>query len=310
MWCWARGWPPVNRSGANHSTVVHLFSIYTCHTYQLLTSISYLREQGQCVYLNLQAMKRLDRMITRSYADWVEDAPEEYKSDCMLTPRLPVAITLRFRQNEELASSVKLQQEEHDNWDRDWDYTRIRYLTLALATHIQYVHPYVSAIWTTSHCGPQLWHRACTVRRWEDRELVDIMDSTPDGVYTSMALNVRDLLSLEDLEDLPMFNNEGNKIPIYCHNGFNIPPVIYPPPGVPRRSELNSVQIHVCPYGSTLFCADPHYSVWICTIPHRSALFCMDLHYSVWIHIIPCGICVVPHHSAWIQHGTIFHLLA
>ena len=65
--------------------------------------------------------------------------------------------------------------------------------------------------------------RARTVRRWEDRELVDIMDSAPDGVYASMAPNVRDLLSQDDLEDLPMFDDEENEIPIYCRNGFNIP---------------------------------------------------------------------------------------
>ena len=91
-------------------------------------------------------MKRLDRMIIRSYADWVEDAPEEYKSDRMLMSKFPVAITSRFGQNQELASSIELREEEHDNWDRDRDYTRIRYLTLALATHIRYVHCHVSAI--------------------------------------------------------------------------------------------------------------------------------------------------------------------
>ena len=40
------------------------------------------------------------------------------------------------------------------------------------------------------------------------------MDSAPDGVYASMALNLRDLLSLEDLEDLLMFDDEENEIPI------------------------------------------------------------------------------------------------
>ena len=31
---------------------------------------------------------------------------------------------------------------------------------------------------------------------------------------------------------------------------------------------------------------------------------------SMWICIILCRICVIPHHSAWIAHGTICHLLA
>lgn len=82
-------------------------------------------------------MKRLDRMIVRSYHDWVEDAPEEYKADDFLTSRIPVAVTTRFGQNQKLASSVELRNQEQGNWARDRDYSRIRYLTIALASHIR-----------------------------------------------------------------------------------------------------------------------------------------------------------------------------
>jgi hypothetical protein len=82
-------------------------------------------------------MKRLDRMIVRSYADWIGDAPEEYKAEDLFTSRVPVAITSRFGQNQELASSIELRTEEQHNWARDRDYSRIRYLTIALATHIR-----------------------------------------------------------------------------------------------------------------------------------------------------------------------------
>jgi hypothetical protein len=91
-------------------------------------------------------MKRLDRMIVRAYETWVEDAPEDYKSDVMWQGRIPVAVTSRFGQNQELASSVDLRAEEIDNWARDRDYTRIRYITIALATHIRYVHFQLSRV--------------------------------------------------------------------------------------------------------------------------------------------------------------------
>ena len=82
-------------------------------------------------------MKRLDREIVQSYATWIDEAPDSYKSDDMFPERIPVAITSRFGQNQQLASSVELRNEERENWDRDRDYSRIRYLTLALATHIR-----------------------------------------------------------------------------------------------------------------------------------------------------------------------------
>jgi hypothetical protein len=110
-----------------------------------------LRERGQAVYLNLQAMKRLDQMILRSYAEWITGAPEEYKTEDMFSTRKPVTITSIFGQNQELASSVELRNEEHDNWERDRDYARIRYLTLVLATHIRSVFPHVSQNIIT-HC--------------------------------------------------------------------------------------------------------------------------------------------------------------
>jgi hypothetical protein len=82
-------------------------------------------------------MKRLDQEIINSYTQWIEAAPAAYKSDDMFPSRIPVAITSRFGQNQELASSVELRDEERFNWARDRDYSRIRYLTLALATHVR-----------------------------------------------------------------------------------------------------------------------------------------------------------------------------
>ena len=86
-------------------------------------------------------------MIVRSYDDWIEDAPEEYKSDDMFQARIPVAITSRFGQNQELASSVDLRDEELENGAHDQDYARIKYVTLMLATHIWYAHVYRAEIW-------------------------------------------------------------------------------------------------------------------------------------------------------------------
>ena len=76
-------------------------------------------------------------MIVRSYAEWIAEAPEQYKSGDVHLGRIPVAITSRFGQNQELAASVELQEDELDNWARERDYGRIKYVTLALASHVR-----------------------------------------------------------------------------------------------------------------------------------------------------------------------------
>ena len=83
-------------------------------------------------------MKALDLEIINSYHSWLDDAPRDYIEDNFFKSRVPIAITSRFGQNQRLAESPRDREEELFNWARDRDYSRIRYVTLALATHIRY----------------------------------------------------------------------------------------------------------------------------------------------------------------------------
>lgn len=76
----------------------------------------------------------MDRAIVENYEQWVQSAPASYKQDSFLQDRYPVAITSRYGQNQELGLNI---EEEIVNWDRDRNFERIRYVTVAIATHLR-----------------------------------------------------------------------------------------------------------------------------------------------------------------------------
>jgi hypothetical protein len=52
----------------------------------------------------------------------------------------PIAITSRYGQNQELAPALGDPDEERTNWERDRQYNRIRYISVAIATHLRYTY--------------------------------------------------------------------------------------------------------------------------------------------------------------------------
>lgn len=84
-------------------------------------------------------MKKLDSAICNQYEAWVKEAPVEYRRDDFFNSRVPVAITSRFGQNQQLAETDDDRRQERLNWRQDRDYTKIRYLTIALASHLRCV---------------------------------------------------------------------------------------------------------------------------------------------------------------------------
>jgi len=97
----------------------------------------YYSEEHRRINLNLAALKNLDRAIVEFYEEWIEDAPAQYTEDGFFPMRRPVAVTSRFGQNQKLADTEELRVEERGNWTRECDYKRIRFITIALATHLR-----------------------------------------------------------------------------------------------------------------------------------------------------------------------------
>jgi hypothetical protein len=81
----------------------------------------------------LQALQLLDEEICKEYDAWVVGAPEHYTEDGFFQERAPIIITSSYGQNQQLGH---LPREEEDNWKRDRDFSRVRFMTVALATHL------------------------------------------------------------------------------------------------------------------------------------------------------------------------------
>lgn len=88
------------------------------------------------IRLNFKDVKALDTEIVADYQAWVAAAPPHWKADGFLEKNSPIIITSRFGQN---AAIAVLGNEEREAalWDLQHDYSKIAFLTFALATPIE-----------------------------------------------------------------------------------------------------------------------------------------------------------------------------
>jgi len=89
------------------------------------------------VQLSDAQLRQLDGHICSNYADWVRDAPAEYKTDRFILDRKPIIVTSRYGQNQEM---VLEGEEEAESWRRKRNFEHVRYMSVAIATHFRYVY--------------------------------------------------------------------------------------------------------------------------------------------------------------------------
>ena len=87
--------------------------------------------------MSLNQVKRLNTQIKQSYQNWISDAPEEYLSDMWFRSRIPVAVTSRYGQNQPIGLETMNDDEESYTWDTLRDWSRLKYVTVAVATHLR-----------------------------------------------------------------------------------------------------------------------------------------------------------------------------
>lgn len=95
-------------------------------------------ENRQKVTLSFSSLLEFDREIQRGYKTWVRDAPPVWKGDSFFVDRFPICVTSRYGQDQEIGNSANV-EEESSNWYRDRDFSRVRFLNVAIATHLWYV---------------------------------------------------------------------------------------------------------------------------------------------------------------------------
>lgn len=91
---------------------------------------------------NLEQTKALHDAIRELWPGYRSQAPTHFKASTIFATSTPIIVTARVGQNQE----VYVANPDHDaleNYQRSWrnlrDYSKIRYMTVALATHIQCV---------------------------------------------------------------------------------------------------------------------------------------------------------------------------
>ncbi|KAF8627876.1 hypothetical protein AX14_011298, partial [Amanita brunnescens Koide BX004] len=152
------------------------------------------------ITLNLTHATNLDSAITRWFNTWVEEAPEDYICDNFLTHHIPVAITSLYGQNQPLPVNQNDDSEELENWSRNRDFTRIKYISFSLATHID----------------------VRQVTSWHNRPLDNIRDMYGDEYFDNYDPHNRNPISFHDLQDLPLLDASGSEIPIFTDEGYPI----------------------------------------------------------------------------------------
>jgi hypothetical protein len=93
---------------------------------------------AQTIGLNFETLTQLHVLLLDGYKDFVSNAPADWKKDGFLLNNKPIIITSRYGQNASIAIQDNEDQEAND-WNLERDYSKIAFLTFALATSIEFV---------------------------------------------------------------------------------------------------------------------------------------------------------------------------
>jgi len=93
-------------------------------------------DRDRDIRLDLRNLRLLNWLMKTQYAGWVSNAPREWRKDGFLVERVPVVVTSRYGHNQQMEDSSENMDEEADNWFRDRDWTTVRFLTVAVASHL------------------------------------------------------------------------------------------------------------------------------------------------------------------------------
>ncbi|KAG1765968.1 hypothetical protein EV702DRAFT_1283003 [Suillus placidus] len=159
----------------------------------------FLISDQRVIVLRLQDVLLLDRIIQIQYDDFVANAPDSWLRDGWLQQHIPISVACRYGQNQPIASNDRhALRVEARNWSHERDYTDIRYLSMAIATHIS----------------------CMVVSDWVEIPVDDIL-SIHEVVYNSPDSDVRRPV---DLHSLPLREPETEKeINVYDEEGRRIP---------------------------------------------------------------------------------------
>ncbi|KAH7920877.1 hypothetical protein BV22DRAFT_1179673 [Leucogyrophana mollusca] len=159
--------------------------------------------------LTLDDTRLLHNRIVDCWDDWVTDAPRSWKEDSWLTRINPLSIACKYGQNQPIVNAnAGVVAVEAANWDRERDYKNIRYVSMAIASHL-------------THSRPNVRTRSCKqVLGWVPKPVETIVQAFP-VLYDSPNPNVRQVV---DLNDYPLHDPNTNlEMNVYDPEGRRVP---------------------------------------------------------------------------------------
>ncbi|KAI9430768.1 hypothetical protein H4582DRAFT_2103578 [Lactarius indigo] len=149
------------------------------------------------IRLNFEDAQKLDSLMANGYKDWVEKAPDSWKLDGFLKRHSPIVVTSRYGQNAAIALAGN-EDNEAESWDTERDYSKISYVTFALATSIECFH----------------------IHEWETIATETIREKYGANIYDKQDKRGRQRVKIETC---PMVNEDGDKVAIFDRDGKRIP---------------------------------------------------------------------------------------
>jgi len=124
-------------------SISHLYLQYISSLTQfnfLLTVLSF--RDDPSISLNFEDVRDLSNLILHRYHNWVHNAPPTWNTDSFLKSNSPILITSRYGQNASIALPHN-SSNEADAWNKERDYSKVAFLTFALATSIEYIISFI-----------------------------------------------------------------------------------------------------------------------------------------------------------------------
>ncbi|KAG6370252.1 hypothetical protein JVT61DRAFT_12196 [Boletus reticuloceps] len=152
---------------------------------------------SRSIDLRLDDVRALDEHFKHQWEDWIEHAPDSWKRDRFLTNNTPVAISMKYGQNQQVVRP-DMTTIEARNWKRDRDYAHIKLFRFSIATHVNHME----------------------VLQWEDIPIGALVANNPIAYDSPDEDEV--VRQQVDLETLPILDMDGNEITVYGPDGYRI----------------------------------------------------------------------------------------
>ncbi|KAF8119387.1 hypothetical protein EV363DRAFT_1199073, partial [Boletus edulis] len=155
-----------------------------------------LDERNRRLQLTLDDARQLHENILHRWAAWVNDAPRSWKEDGFLVDNSPVAITMRYGQNQPICSSQLDQNvvdRERTTWDHDHDLANIRLMSFSVAHHILF-----RQVQDWNNVPGRILHRLYD-------NLYDLPDTDPQRVQV-------DIRRRRDGHEFPVYDVDGYRV--------------------------------------------------------------------------------------------------